>query len=52
VLNLKGNRLRRISNLGHLKQLRYLKLIRNRISAIEGLTGCLFIQEIYLRKSY
>ena len=36
-----NNRLRRISSLGHLKQLRYLWLSYNRISAIEGLTGCL-----------
>ena len=48
VINFGGNRLQRISGIDHLKYLATLWLIGNKISNIEGLSGCTSLNQLAL----
>ena len=48
LINFGGNRLQRISGIDHLKHLATLWLIGNRISNIEGLSGCTSLHQLAL----
>jgi len=52
ILYLQNNVLPRISNLHHLKDLRYLNLALNNIRRIEGLSSCEFIHKLDLTVNF
>ena len=51
VLDLHSNRIIKIENLGHLKDLRVLNIANNQISKIENLKGLTSLTELNLRKN-